>query len=325
LGRSRAGQGADVLPYGGGDFPDPAYHYQETGGGKLSSLAQEKPLLKDINHRTSVGSILTTVLLSIVSLVFLAPILLVLLNSFKAKLFVINSPFAFPNKESFVGLSNFVNGMAATGFPSAFGWSLFITVFSVVIIVLFASMTAWYITRSNGRFSKALYFAFVFAMIVPFQMVMFPLTKVANVLHLDNPLGILFIYLGFGASQSVFLFSGFVKSIPIAVEEAAIIDGCTPFRAFFLVILPMLMPIAITVSILNTMWIWNDYLLPNLVIGSEYRTIPIAVQYLRGGYGSIDMGYMMATIIMAVIPIIIFYFSCQKYIINGITAGSVKG
>jgi raffinose/stachyose/melibiose transport system permease protein len=273
----------------------------------------------------SVPNIIAVVALSLISLFFVVPILLVLLNSFKSKLFVINTPFAFPNAESFAGISNYINGMINTGFLSAFGWSLFITVFSVAAIVLFSAMTAWYITRSSSFFCKGLYFAFVFAMIVPFQMVMFPLTKIANLLHLDNPLGILVIYLGFGASQSVFLFSGFVKSVPIAVEEAAVIDGCTPVRAFFSVIFPMLVPIAITVAILNSMWIWNDYLLPNLVIGSEYRTIPVAVQYLRGGYGSIDMGYMMAVIIMAVIPIIAFYFACQKHIIQGVTAGSVKG
>ncbi|MDR2370043.1 MAG: carbohydrate ABC transporter permease [Treponema sp.] len=273
----------------------------------------------------SVSNIAAVIALSLISLFFVVPILLVLLNSFKSKLFVINTPFAFPNGESFAGISNYVNGMINTGFLSAFGWSLFITVFSVAAIVLFSAMTAWYITRSSSLFCKGLYFAFVFAMIVPFQMVMFPLTKIANLLHLDNPVGILAIYLGFGASQSVFLFSGFVKSVPVAVEEAAVIDGCTPIRAFFSVIFPMLVPIAITVAILNSMWIWNDYLLPNLVIGSEYRTIPVAVQYLRGGYGSIDMGYMMAVIIMAVIPIIAFYFTCQKYIIQGVTAGSVKG
>jgi raffinose/stachyose/melibiose transport system permease protein len=260
-----------------------------------------------------------------VAVLFLAPILLVLLNSFKSKLYVVNTPFAFPNAESGAGFSNYTKGIIATGFFSAFKYSLLITVFAVAILVLFSSMTAWYITRSNMKFCKGLYFAFVFAMIVPFQMVMFPLTKVANMLHLDNPVGILFVYLGYGAALSVFLFSGFVKSVPIAVEEAATIDGCTPLSMFFIVVLPMLTPIAITVAILNAMWIWNDYLLPNLLIGSEYRTIPIAVQYLRGGYGSIDMGYMMAMIIMAIIPIVVFYFACQKYIINGITAGSVKG
>jgi raffinose/stachyose/melibiose transport system permease protein len=273
----------------------------------------------------SFANIVVVLLLAVIALLFVAPILLVLLNSFKSKLYVINTPFAFPGRESFTGLTNYTSGIAATGFFSAFGWSLFITVFSVAAIILFSSMTAWYITRSSGRFCKGLYFAFVFAMIVPFQMVMFPLTKIANLFRLDNPVGILAIYLGFGAAQSVFLFSGFVKSVPIAVEEAAVIDGCNPLRAFFSVIFPMLTPIAITVAILNSMWIWNDYLLPNLIIGSEYRTIPVAVQYLRGGYGSIDMGYMMAMIIMAVIPIIVFYFACQKYIIQGVTAGSVKG
>jgi raffinose/stachyose/melibiose transport system permease protein len=282
--------------------------------------------LRDINDsKYSFGNIITIVFLTAVSLLFIAPILLVLLNSFKGKLFILNNPFAFPNKESFTGYANYISGARDTGFFRAFGWSLFITVFSVGIIVLFSAMTAWYITRSTFRFCKGMYFIFVFAMIVPFQMVMFPLTKVANLLHLDNPLGILVIYLGFGSAQSVFLFSGFVKSVPVAVEEAAVIDGCTPITAFFSVIFPMLSPIAITVAILNAMWIWNDFLLPNLVIGSEYRTIPVAVQYLRGGYGSIDWGYMMAVIIMAVIPIIVFYFACQRYIIEGVTAGSVKG
>jgi raffinose/stachyose/melibiose transport system permease protein len=282
--------------------------------------------LKDRNSRAhSAGNIIMVICLSCIALLFVAPILLVLLNSFKGKLYILNNPFAFPNAESFTGLTNYTSGLAATGFFHAFGWSLFITVFSVAAIVLFSAMTAWYITRSSMAFCKGLYFVFVFAMIVPFQMVMFPLTKVANLLHLDNPVGILLIYLGFGCAQSVFLFSGFVKAVPLAVEEAAVIDGCTPVTAFFLVIFPMLMPIAITVAILNTMWIWNDFLLPNLIIGSEYRTIPVAVQYLRGGYGSIDWGYMMAVIIMAVIPIIVFYFACQRYIIEGVTAGSVKG
>jgi raffinose/stachyose/melibiose transport system permease protein len=275
--------------------------------------------------RPGSANIPVLIILAAVALLFVIPILLVLVNSFKSKLFVINSPFALPNAESFTGFANYTKGVAATNFFTAFGWSLFITVFSVAAIVLFTAMTAWYITRSSLRFCKGLYFAFVFAMIVPFQMVMFPLTKIANLLHLDNPVGILLIYLGFGAGQSVFLFSGFVKSVPLAVEEAAIIDGCTPIGSFFRVVLPILAPIAITVAILNSMWIWNDYLLPTLILGSEHRTIPMAVQYLRGGYGSIDWGFMMAAIILAVIPIIIFYFACQKYIIQGVTAGSVKG
>ncbi|MDR2520966.1 MAG: carbohydrate ABC transporter permease [Spirochaetaceae bacterium] len=265
------------------------------------------------------------IFLSAIAVLFLIPIILVFVNSFKSKLFVINTPFALPTAESWSGLRNFSEGTAATGFFKAFGFSLFITVFSVALIVFVTSMAAWYITRSKTFFCKLLYFVFVFAMIVPFQMVMFPLTKIANMFHLDNPIGILFIYVGFGAGTSIFLFSGFIKSVPIAVEEAAIIDGCTPLGAFFHVVLPMIAPIAITVAILNTMWIWNDYLLPNLVIGSDYRTIPVAVQYLRGGYGSIDMGYMMAVITLAVLPSIVFYFFCQRYIIDGVTAGSVKG
>jgi raffinose/stachyose/melibiose transport system permease protein len=271
------------------------------------------------------GNRIITFVMAVVALLFIVPMLLILLNSFKSKLFVVNTPFALPNAESFVRLKNYTEGIIATGLPEAFGYSFFITVFSVVIVVLFSAMTAWYIIRSNMKFCKLLYFAFVFAMIVPFQMVMFPLTKVADMLNLTNPLGILVIYLGFGASSSVFLFSGFVKSVPVAIEEAARIDGCTPISTFFIVVFPMLAPIAITVAILNSMWIWNDYLLPYLLIGANYRTIPIAVQYLRGGYGSIDMGYMMAMIVLAIIPIIIFYFAAQKYIIGGITAGSVKG
>jgi raffinose/stachyose/melibiose transport system permease protein len=282
--------------------------------------------LNDINAKKfTTGNIVTIAALAVISLLFIAPILMVLLNSFKGKLYVLDTPFAFPNAESFTGFDNYTSGLVATGFFSAFGWSLFITVFSVAAIVLFSAMTAWYITRSPLKFCKSLYFVFVFAMIVPFQMVMFPLTTVVTKLHLDNPVGILLVYLGFGSAQAVFLFSGFVKSVPLAVEEAATIDGCTPITAFFAVIFPMLAPIAITVAILNAMWIWNDFLLPYLTIGSEFRTIPVAVQYLRGGYGSIDWGYMMAVIIMAVIPIIAFYFACQRHIIEGVTAGSVKG
>jgi raffinose/stachyose/melibiose transport system permease protein len=281
------------------------------------------------------GNLLLTFFLIAVSILFLLPILLVILNSFKTKLFVINTPFAFPNSESFAGLKNYTEGLSVTRFfinPAdpffhlgAFFLSLFITVCSVLIIVLFSGMTAWFITRSSGKFYKILYFIFVFSMIVPFQMLMFPLAHVANRLHLDNPAGLLLIYWGFGAGTSVFLYSGFVKSVPIAIEEAAIIDGCSPIKTFFLITLPMLAPISITVAILNAMWIWNDYLLPYLVLDLQYRTIPIAVQYLRGGLGSVDMGYMMAVVTMAVIPIVIFYFLCQKYIVKGITAGSVKG
>ena len=265
------------------------------------------------------------VILFVLSILFLAPIFIVLYNSFKGKLYISRTPFALPNATTFSGIDNYINGIEKTGFISAFGWSVFITVFSTAVIVLFTSMTAWYITRVKSKLTSFLYYLFVFSMIVPFQMVMFPMSKVANMLSLDNPFGIIIIYLGFGAGLSVFMFSGFVKSIPIDIEEAAMIDGCNPIQTFFLIVLPLLKPIAITISILNVMWIWNDYLLPTLVLGSDYRTLPMAVQYLRGGYGAVDMGAMMAILVLAIIPIIVFYLVCQRHIIEGIAAGAVKG
>lgn len=271
------------------------------------------------------NNVLLYLILIILSIVFLAPIFIVLYNSFKGKLYISRSPFALPNSTSFSGLANYVNGIDKTGFISAFGYSLFITVGSTAVIILFTSMTAWYITRVKSKFTSCLYYLFVLSMIVPFQMVMFPISKVANMLSLDNPLGIIIIYLGFGSGLSVFMFSGFVKSIPIDIEEAAMIDGCSPVKTFFLIVLPLLKPIAITIAILNVMWIWNDYLLPYLLLGTEYKTIPIAVQYLRGGYGAVDMGAMMAILVLAIIPIVIFYLTCQKHIIEGIAAGAVKG
>ena len=271
------------------------------------------------------NNVLLYLILIILSIVFLAPIFIVLYNLFKGKLYISRSPFALPNSTSFSGLANYVNGIDKTGFISAFGYSLFITVGSTAVIILFTSMTAWYITRVKSKFTSCLYYLFVLSMIVPFQMVMFPMSKVANMLSLDNPLGIIIIYLGFGSGLSVFMFSGFVKSIPIDIEEAAMIDGCSPVKTFFLIVLPLLKPIAITIAILNVMWIWNDYLLPYLLLGTEYKTIPIAVQYLRGGYGAVDMGAMMAILVLAIIPIVIFYLTCQKHIIEGIAAGAVKG
>lgn len=264
-------------------------------------------------------------LLIVSGAVFLAPIFIVFMNSFKDKLFITAEPFALPNGDTFSGLENYTSGLEKTGFFSAFGYSLFITVASVMVIVLFSSMTAWYITRVRSKITSAMYYAFVFSMIVPFQMVMFAMSKIANTLNLDNPLGIIIIYLGFGAGLSVFMFCGFIKSIPLEIEEAAMIDGCGSIRTFFLVVFPILKPTAITVAILNAMWIWNDYLLPYLVIGSDYKTIPIAIQYLRGGYGSVDMGAMMAMLVLAIIPIVVFYLSSQKYIIKGVAAGAVKG
>ncbi len=265
------------------------------------------------------------IVLSALAVLYMVPLFLVLMNSFKGRFFISDTPFALPNSHTWVGLQNYVSGILKTGFPLAFAYSLFITVFSVAAIVLFTSMTAWCITRVRSRTSSGLYYLLVFSMIVPFQMVMFTMSKVANVLHLDNPVGIIVLYLGFGAGLSVFIFSGFVKSIPIEIEEAATIDGCNPIQTFFLVVLPVLRPIYITVAILNTMWIWNDYLLPYLVIGRDYKTIPIAVQYLQGGYGSRDMGAMMAMLVLAIIPIVIFYLFLQKYIIEGVVAGAVKG
>ena len=270
-------------------------------------------------------SVLLTVFLVVLAIFFLAPIFLVLMNSFKGQFYISDAPFALPDSETFVGLRNYWNGIEKVGFFSAFGYSAFITVFSVAAIVLFTAKTAWYLVRIKTRTANALYYLFVFSMIVPFQMVMFTMSKLANLLRLDNPLGIILLYLGFGSGLSVFLYSGFIKSIPLDVEEAAMIDGCRPLQTFFFVVFPILKPTAITVAILNAMWIWNDYLLPYLVIGSRYRTIPIAVQYLQGGYGSRDMGALMATLILAIIPIVIFYLTCQKYIIRGVMAGAVKG
>ena len=264
-------------------------------------------------------------LLTGVSVAFLFPVFIVLLNSFKSKLYISSEPFALPTPETFAGLSNYTDGLSKTGFFTAFLTSLFVTVLSVSAIVLFTSMTAWYITRVKNAFTKFCYYAFVFSMVVPFQMVMFTTVKTANVLNLDNPWGLIIIYLGFGSGLSVFMFSGFVKSIPTEIEEAAMIDGCGPIRTFFLVVFPLMKPTTITVAILNAMWVWNDYLLPYLVIGSDYKTIPIAIQYLRGGYGSIDMGAMMAMLVLSIVPIIIFYLLCQKHIIKGVVAGAVKG
>ncbi len=271
------------------------------------------------------SNVIVFVFMVLLSIAFLAPIFIVLMNSFKGKLYISDAPFQLPTSETFVGLANYIEGIVKIGFFQAFGWSLFITVASVAAIVFFTSMTAWWITRVKNKFTTFIYFLFAFSMIVPFQMVMFTMVKVTNVLHLDNPIGIVLVYLGFGAGLAVFMFAGFVKSMPLEIEEAAMIDGCSPLRTFFGVVMPIMKPTAITVTILQAMWIWNDYLLPYLLIGNDYKTIPIAIQYLKGGYGSIDMGAMMAMLVLAIIPIVIFYMSCQKYIIKGVIAGAVKG
>lgn len=264
-------------------------------------------------------------LLVIVACFIIMPILVVFMNSFKSKLFISSEPFKLPSKDTFVGVTNYTRGLASTGFFKAFGWSLWITVGSVLFILLTTSMLGWYITRVKGITTTIIYFALTFSMIVPFQMVMFTMSKFANMIHLDNPIGIIVLYVGFGCGMSTFMFSGFIKSIPLALEEAAMIDGAGPVKTFFSIVMPMLKSTAITIAILQTMWVWNDYLLPYLTLGSEYRTIPVAVQYLRGGYGSVDMGAMMAMLVLAMLPVIIFFISCQKYIIKGVLAGAVKG
>ena len=273
----------------------------------------------------SIKKFISLFVLGFFSLLFLFPVFIIVINSFKQRFSITSEPFSLPNVENFVGLENYINGIESTGFLSALFWSLFVTVFSVAAILIFTSMTAWYIVRVKTFFTSVLYFALIFSMIVPFQMVMFTMSKTANVLGLDNPLGIILIYLGFGAGLSVFLFTGFIKTIPLAIEEAAIIDGCSSLQLFWRVVFPILKPTAITVAILNTMWIWNDYLLPFLVIGSDYKTIPIAVQYLKGGYGSVDMGALMAMLVLSIIPVVVFYLLGQKYIVKGVAAGAVKG
>ena len=279
-----------------------------------------------MNARKAKHGGLLTFVFTLISLVYVFPIVLVVINSFKKKAYISRKPFAIPTDKMYVGLENYVNGIKKTGFVDAFWTSLFITVLSVAIIILCTSMCAWYISRVKNKFTTGLYFLCLFSMIVPFQMVMFTLSKLADMLHLGNPLGIVVVYLGFGAGLSVFMFCGFVKSIPLEIEEAAMIDGCTPIQTFFRIVMPILKPTCITVAILQAMWIWNDYLLPYLVLDmTKYKTIPIAVQYLRGGYGSIDMGAMMGVLVLAIIPIIIFYLVCQKYIIAGVVAGAVKG
>lgn len=270
---------------------------------------------------------LAYLLLVFLAFVFLAPIFIILMNAFKGNFYISFDPFALPNGETFAGVDNFVKGFTQSDFPRAFGNSLFITVLSVAGIVLLTSMTAWYIVRVKNKITSLLYYLFIFSMIVPFQMVMYTMTYFAFELRLNNPVGIVFIYLGFGAGLSVFMFSGFVKSIPAEIEEAATIDGCSPVQTFFLIVFPILKPTAITVAILNAMWVWNDYLLPYLVLGSgSDKTLPVAVQMaLTGGYGNKDMGALMAMLVLSILPIIIFYLFCQKYIIKGVVAGAVKG
>ncbi len=271
-------------------------------------------------------SLIGTGVFTILGLLYIAPILIVLMNSFKKKVFINREPFALPTEKTWIGTENYITAIDKYGLLSAVGWTVFITVGSVLVILICTSMCAWYITRVKSKFTQALYLLCVFSMVVPFQMVMFTLSLVADRTGLNTPWGIIIIYLGFGAGLAVFMFCGFVKSIPLEIEEAAMIDGCTPLRTFFNVVLPIMKPTYISVGILETMWIWNDFLLPYLVLNlNKYKTISIAIQYMKGSYGRVDMGAIMAALILAVIPVIIFYLSCQKHIIKGVAAGAVKG
>ena len=280
------------------------------------------------NKKKRAGLISGLIVLIIASVAWVLPILLVFMNSFKKNTFVKTATFAWPSGENAAGFDNYIKGVTFGNYP--FGksvmYSVTITILATLLILLFSSMAAWYIARVNNKFCKAMYYIFVFSMVVPFQMVMFTLAKTADTLKLNTPLTIPIIYLGFGAGLAVFMFAGFIKGLPLEIEEAAAIDGCDPIQTFFLVVLPMLKPTMISVGILEIMWIWNDYLLPYLVLDrTKYMTIPIHIQYLQGSYGSVDLGAIMALITLSIIPVIVFYLTCQKHIIKGVAAGAVKG
>ena len=278
------------------------------------------------DKRVKIENYIFYTLLIFLTIVFIFPILLVLMNSFKSRLYVSTQPFAWPGGNMFVGMENYINGLTTSGFFFSFLRSVFISVFSVLLIIVCTSMTAWYLIRVKNKMTKVLYYVFVFSMIVPFQMVMYTMTFMVTSLCFDNVVGIILVYLGFGAGLSVFMFAGFIKGVPLEVEEAATIDGCNPLQTFFMIVFPMLKPTAITVAILNAMWIWNDYLLPYLILGSDNKTVPVAIQLaMQGAYGSTDYGGFMAMLVLSIIPIIIFYISSQKYIIKGVIAGAVKG
>ena len=269
-----------------------------------------------------------SIVLGVICVIYVLPVLTVVINSFKLNTYVKTDTFALPNAESFAGWANFIKGLTFGNYPflKSAGYSLFITIVSTALILLCTSMAAWYIARVDSKFCRMVYYLCVFSMVVPFQMVMFTLAKTADTLKLNNPYNICIIYLGFGAGLAVFMFTGFVKSIPRSIEEAAVIDGCTPVQTFFQVVLPMMKPTFISVGVLEIMWVWNDYLLPYLVLDiNEFRTIPIHIQYLKGSYGTVDLGATMALILLSIIPVIVFYLLCQKYIIKGVAAGAVKG
>ncbi|MBR5310412.1 MAG: carbohydrate ABC transporter permease [Oscillospiraceae bacterium] len=284
--------------------------------------------MKGSFQKEKLGKTLTTVAFILLSIIYVFPVLMVVINSFKVNTFVKTDTFGWPSGESFAGLDNFITGMTFGGYPfsNSVIYSIIITLLGTFLILLFTSMAAWYISRVDSVFCRIVYYACVFSMVVPFQMVMFTLSKTADTLKLNTPWTIPVIYLGFGAGLAVFMFVGFVKSIPLDIEEAAAIDGCSPIKTYFSVVLPMMKPTMISVAILEIMWIWNDYLLPYLVLDrTEYRTIPIHIQYLKGSYGTVDLGATMALILLSIVPVIIFYLTCQKHIIKGVAAGAVKG
>ena len=281
-----------------------------------------------MKKREERGKMVLTIIFTVICIAYIMPILIVLMNSFKSNAAVNTQTFAFPDANSFVGFQNYIKGMTFGNYPflKAVGYSLFITLASTALILVCTSMAAWYVSRVGSFFSKIVYYLCVFSMVVPFQMVMFTLSRTANQLSLDTPWTIPVIYLGFGAGLAVFMFCGFVKSIPLEIEEAAAIDGCGPVRTFFQVVLPMMKPTMISVGVLEIMWVWNDFLLPYLVLDrTEYMTIPIVIQHLKGSYGQVDMGATMALILLSILPVIIFYLCCQKHIIKGVAAGAVKG
>lgn len=286
----------------------------------------EDKKLKSAKRNKLISNTISFIFLMVCAIAFILPIVIVIMNSFKKKVYL-RSKMAFDlvTKESFIGWDNYKNGAKAVGMFSAIKWSILITVCAVLIIVLVTSMTAWYLTRVKSKTTSIIYYSFVFSMIVPFQMVMFPMASLADMLGLNTPYGLIVMYVGFGSGMCVFMFGGFVKAIPYDVEEAAMIDGCNPIQTFFRVVVPMLKPTMITIGILETMWVWNDYLLPKLILPTEIKTIPLAIDACTGSHGVKELGWLMAMLVIAIIPIILFYLTCQKHIIKGVAAGAVKG
>ena len=290
---------------------------------RLAEIARKKQGMARREKRTN---IILTLVFSLISLAWIIPIFVVLMNSFKKKSYISLEPFALPTEDSYNALENYTYGIEKVDFFKYFGYSVIITLGSVFLILLCTSMCAYYIARAKSVFASIMYYMFVFSMIVPFQMVMFTLSKTADSLKLNTPWGITIVYLGFGAGLASFMFTNFLKTVPIEIEEAAMIDGCSPLQTFFRVIVPIMKPTYISVAILEVMWVWNDYLLPYLVLDlKRYKTVPIVIQYLQGGYGRVEMGAIMACMILAITPVILIYLVCQKYIVKGVVAGAVKG